>query len=96
MAEQKPKSTVNIKPIKAVSMEKAKDYLDRHEKAGTPYGRAKGVKTKLTIEELRIAITAKIPAAELLKKHGISKEELQSLVFKLSKSELRDTPIKYS
>ena len=84
------------KPMKKTSMETAKVYLDRHKKAGTPYGRQPGQVTKLTTEELRVLINANWTPDMVKEKHGLDAEGLAKVVHKLSKEELRDVLIKFA
>lgn len=68
---------------------KASDYM-QHRLDTNP------MKSKPSIEELRAYINSKWTPKMFMEKTGIGAEELKQLVWKLSKSELRDTPIKYS
>ena len=74
---------------------KASEYTAMHKKNGTPHGRPKGTKTVLTTEELRILINAGWAAKDVKDKHGIDSKELEQVVWRLSKEELRDSPIKF-
>jgi len=65
-------------------------------KRGRIMGRRKGQKTKPSIEELRVTINAGRKPSWFLRKTGIDAEELKQLVWKLSKKEMRDAPVKYS
>lgn len=73
----------------------ASDYLDMHDKNGTPYGRKQNQKTKLSTEELRILINEKWTPEQVKEKHGIDDEELKQVVWKLSQEERLDKPIKF-
>jgi len=75
-----------------VKVETAKEYRERHEKAGTPFGRKKGTKTKLTPEELRILITERWTEKDIMAKHGITTEELGKVAMALSRME-RDSKV---
>jgi len=50
--------------------------------------------SKFDIETLRTFINSDWSPSMVMEKFGLSKEQLQSFVFKLSKRELRDKPIK--
>ena len=58
-------------------------------------GRKPEEKTKLTVEELRVLINEGWTAEEVKEKHGIDDEELKQVVWKLSKDEQREKPIKF-
>ena len=72
------------------------EYRAYSKEHGRVMGRPEGTKTRCTIEELRALINSKWTPSMVMEKHGLSKEDLKQLVWKLSQSELRDTPIKYS
>lgn len=59
-------------------------------------GRKEGKKTVCTIEELRALINSKYTPKMIMQKHGLSAEEFKQLVWALSKSELRDKPLRFS
>jgi len=63
---------------------------------GTIMGRKPGEKTKATIEELRAYINSGWTPSMFMEKHGLSAEDFKQLVWKLSKREMRDRPIRYS
>ena len=58
-------------------------------------GRKDGQKTLLSTQELRVLINDNWTAQEVKDKHGLSDDELKQVVFKLSKEEQRDKPIKF-
>ena len=72
------------------------EYREWSAKNGRIMGRKKGQKTKMSIEELRALINSKWTPSMVMEKHGINAEDLKQLVWKLSKKEMRSTPIKYS
>ena len=61
---------------------------------GRIMGRLPNQKTKCSTEELRAAITSDKTPSWMMEKHGMSENELQQLVWKLSIEELRDRPVK--
>ena len=61
---------------------------------GMIMGRRPNQKTKCSIEELRAAINSDKTPSWLMEKHGMSPNDLQQLIWKLSVEELRDKPIK--
>jgi hypothetical protein len=63
---------------------------------GLVMGRRPNQKTQCSIEELRALINSNWKPSMVMEKHGITPEELKQLVWKLSKKELRDKPIKFS
>ena len=66
------------------------------EENGLIMGRRPDQKTECTIEELRALINSNWTPKMVMEKHGLTAEDLKQLVWKLSKKELRDKPIKYS
>lgn len=60
----------------------------------TRYGGEKGVKVNATIEELRAYINSYWTPSMLMEKWQMTEKELEQLVWKLSRAELRDKPIK--
>lgn len=62
---------------------------------GTIMGRRPDQKTKCSTEELRILINEGWTPEQVKDKHGMDDEELKQLVWKLSKEEQRDKPIKF-
>lgn len=71
-------------------------YKEHSEANGRYMGRRLNQKTKMTIEELRVLINSKWTPKMVMDKHGLTEGDLQQLVWKLSKREMRDKPIKYS
>ncbi|MDB4681407.1 hypothetical protein OAE88_00705 [bacterium] len=68
-----------VKEPTSVTMTAA-EYMEYSEKNGTFMGRAEGVKTKLTAEEyVVLKNTPEWDEAKIMKKHGITKEELASV-----------------
>ena len=73
------------------------DEYDAYSKEkGLIMGRKPDTKTNCTIEELRALINSNWTPSMIMRKHGLSAEDLKQLVWKLSKRELRDKPIRYS
>ncbi len=72
------------------------EYEAHCTEVGTVMGRKKGQKTNPTIEELRATINGNRKPSWFMRKTGISAEELKQLIWKLSKKEMRDNPIKFS
>ncbi len=61
---------------------------------GRIMGRLPNQKSKCTIEELRALINSDWTPSMVMEKHGMSENDLQQLIWKLSSQELRDRPIK--
>lgn len=74
----------------------ASEYAEYSEANGRHFGRKRGEKTVCSIEELRALINSGWKPSMIMRKHGINEEEFKQLVWKLSKSELRDRPLKFS
>lgn len=72
------------------------EYAEYSEANDRYYGRKRGEKTICTIEELRALINSGWKPSMVMRKHGIDADEFQQLVWKLSKAELRDRPLKFS
>lgn len=71
------------------------EYDEYSKEKGTVMGRKDGQKTTLSTQELRVLINDNWTAQEVKDKHGLSDDELKQVVFKLSKEEQRDKPIKF-
>lgn len=71
------------------------EYKKYSEDNGRIMGRMPDQKTALTVEELRILINENWTEQEVMDKHGIDAEELKQIVWKLSKDEQRDRPIRF-
>lgn len=86
---------VITKPEKFMATMTQPEYEEYSLAAGrTRYGGEKGVKVHATIEELRAYINSHWTPSMLMEKWQMDEEELKQLVWKLSKAELRDRPIK--
>ena len=86
---------VITKPEKFMATMTQPEYEEYSLAAGrTRYGGEKGVKVNATIEELRAYINSHWTPSMLMEKWQMTEEELKQLVWKLSKAELRDRPIK--
>jgi hypothetical protein len=72
------------------------EYRGFSAKSGRIMGRLPDQKTDCSIEELRALINSNWTPKMIMEKHGLDESDLKQLVWKLSKKELRDTPIKYS
>ena len=72
------------------------EYREYSKEKGLIMGRHPNQKTKCSIEELRALINSNWTPKMVMEKHGLSAEDLKQLVWKLSKVELRDKPIKFS
>lgn len=70
------------------------EYKDYSAAQGKIYGRKPNQKTECTIEELRALINSDWSPAMVMEKHGMTEGDLQQLIWKLSKEELRDNAIK--
>lgn len=71
------------------------EYAEYSKDKGTVMGRKPNQKTKCSTEELRILINEGWTPEQVKDKHGMTDEELKQLVWKLSKAEQRDKPIKF-
>lgn len=71
------------------------EYADYSKEKGTVMGRKPNQKTACSTEELRILINEGWTAEQVKDKHGLDDEELKQLVWKLSKEEQREKPIKF-
>lgn len=71
------------------------EYADYSKSKGTIMGRRPDQKTVCTTEELRILINEGWTPEQVKDKHGLDDEELKQLVWKLSKEEQREKPIKF-
>lgn len=74
----------------------ATEYDEYSKANGRVMGRKKGQKTKCSIEELRALINSKWNPKQIMDKHGMDDEDFKQLVWKLSKQELRDRPLKFN
>lgn len=83
---------VLIKNSKTFTAEEYGDYSVKNGR--TRYGNVKGVKVKATIEELRAYINSHWTPSMLMEKWQFTEDELTQLVWKLSRAELRDKPVK--
>jgi hypothetical protein len=72
------------------------EYREYSEENGLIMGRRPEQKTVCSIEELRALINSNWTPKMVMEKHGLTADDLKQLVWKLSKKELRDKPIKYS
>jgi uracil DNA glycosylase len=72
------------------------EYKEFSAQNGLIMGRHPDQKTPCSIEELRALINSNWTPKMVMEKHGMTPEDLKQLVWKLSKAELRDKPIKYS
>ena len=73
----------------------AEEYNEYSDANGRFEGRKKGQKTTPTIEELRALINSGRKPVYMMNKWGIDEEEFKDLVWKLSKRELRDAPLRF-
>jgi len=86
---------VITKPEKFMATMTQPEYEEYSLAAGrTRYGGEKGVKVVATIEELRAYINSHWTPSMLMEKWQMTEKEMTQLVWKLSKAELRDRPIK--
>jgi len=58
-------------------------------------GRAKGKKTKPTTEEVRALINGGMKPQYMMNKWGLNADEFKDLIWKLSKKELRESPLRF-
>lgn len=86
---------VEVIPAKELKVMSTLEYAEYSKANGRYMGREEGVKTKLTTDELRILMNEGWTADEVKDKHGLNDEELKQVVWKLSKEEQRDKPIKF-
>lgn len=73
----------------------AEEYGEYSKANGRFEGRKKGQKTEATIEELRALINSGRKPQYMMAKWGLDEEEFKDLVWKLSKRELRDKPLRF-
>ncbi len=79
--------------IKVMTPDEYKAYSAEQ---GRIMGRDPKQKTQCSIEELRALINSNWTPKMIMEKHGMDAEDFKQLVWRLSKKELRDVPIKYS
>jgi len=98
IAEMKvPELTENgVEGVAGIWIGTPDEYREKCKREGTIMGRRPNQKTECTIEELRALINSNWTPSMVMEKHGIDAEEIKQLVWKLSKKELRDNPIKFS
>lgn len=84
-----------VVPAKELLTLTAQEYRDYSKSKGTYMGRKDGEKTKLTTEELRILINEGWTPDDVKEKHGIDDEELEQVVWKLSREERLDKPLRF-
>jgi hypothetical protein len=96
--KKKPKGIDKVDVLgKGPQVMSAPDYMEYSKKNGrTAFGGKKGEKIKCSVEELRAYINASWKPSMVMEKYQLDEDEFKSLVFNLSKKELRDVPIKYS
>ena len=82
-------------PAKELVVMTPTEYAEYSKSKGTIMGRRPDQKTVLTTQELRILINENWTPEQVKDKHGIDDEELKQVVWKLSKEEQRDKPIKF-
>ena len=70
------------------------EYKAYSAESGLIMGRKPDQKVKCTIEELRAAINSDKTPSWLMEKTGMTENDLQQLIWRLSAKELRDNPIK--
>ena len=75
---------------------KAEDWINKCKEKGMPFGRKNGQKVECTIEELRALINSNWSPSMIMEKYGMNAEGFKQLVWRLSKRELRDNPIRFS
>ena len=78
-----------------ISIMTAEEYGDYSKANGRFEGRKKGQKMKPSIEELRALINSGRKPKYMMEKWGIDADEFKDLVWKLSKRELRDKPLRF-
>lgn len=71
------------------------EYQEFSEANGRFEGRPNGKKTIPTTEELRALINSGLKPQYMMKKWGIDADEFKNLVWKLSKKELREQPLRF-
>lgn len=86
---------VDVIPAKELLVMTPLEYAKYSGDKGTFMGRRPDQKTVLTTQELRILINEQWTPEEVKDKHGLSDDELKQVVYKLSKEEQRDKPIKF-
>ncbi len=72
------------------------EYRIHSAKSGLIMGRKPDETTKCSIEELRALINSNWSPSMVMEKHGLDVEGLKQLIWKLSKEELREKPIKFN
>ena len=85
----------SVVPAKELVVMTPDEYGEYSKAKGTIMGRRHDQKTELTTQELRILINEKWTPEQVKDKHGINDEELKQVVWRLSKEEQRDKPIKF-
>ena len=84
-----------VVPVKVFTVESPTEYAESSKARGTIMGRKPDEKTVLTIEELRVLINEGWTAEQVKDKHGLNDEELEQVVWKLSKEERLSKPIRF-
>lgn len=84
-----------VVPQKELLTLSALEYEEYSKKKGTIMGRKPDQKTAMSIEELRVLINDGWTPERVKAKHGLNDEELKQLVWKLSKAEQRERPIRF-
>lgn len=84
-----------IIPAKELLVMTPLEYEEYSKAKGTIMGRRPDQKTELTTQELRVLINENWTPEQVKEKHGIDDEELKQVVWKLSKEEQRDKPIRF-
>ena len=74
----------------------AKEYAEYSEANGRFEGRPLDKKTPLHVEGLRALINGGLKPKYIMNKTGMNAEEFKQLVWKLSKKELRDRPLRFN
>lgn len=86
-----------IVPSKEVHVMKAEEYMKYSKDNGrTAFGGKIGEKLDCSVEALRAYINSGWKPSMIMEKYQIDEKELEQLVWKLSKRELREKPIAFS
>ena len=95
VAEPKETAVVGKVVGKNIKTMTTSEYAEYSKKNGRIMGREEGTKTVLTTQELRVLINSNWTPEMVKEKHGLNDSDLTQVVFRLSKEERRDTPIKF-
>jgi len=87
--ESKMSEKTEVQAVGTLRTFSTTEYAEYSKANGRTMGRKDGEKTKLSSQELRVLINSKWSPREIMDKHGIDENELQSVINVLSMEELR-------